>query len=73
MRSGSCSIGKGVYGFLTDSKGRSPSGFAKKSSSRRAYFSVKNLDSPKSYTGNADETTDPTDDAYKKSQHDEEQ
>ncbi len=69
------SLGKGVYGFQTGSKVRA-CGCHKNSSSfpsGERNFCAK-LDNPKPFTVLAYETkmTDPTDDAYKKSQHDEE-
>ena len=68
------SYGKGVYGFFTGSQVQA-CGFAKNLplSLRASVFVRKKPDSPKPYTVIAYETkmTDPTDDAYKKSQYDE--
>jgi len=66
--------GKGVYVFFTGSQVQA-CGFAKNLplSLQASVFVRKKPDSPKPYTMIAYETkvTDPTDDAYKKSQHDE--
>jgi hypothetical protein len=66
--------GKGVYGFFTGSQVQA-CGFAKNLplSLRAGVFVRKKPDSPKPYTMISCETkmTDPTDDAYKKRQHDE--
>ncbi|OAV75516.1 hypothetical protein Barb7_00855 [Bacteroidales bacterium Barb7] len=70
------SLGKGVYVFFTGCKVRACGCYQNSSSfpSGERNFLAK-LDCPKHYTRIAYETktTDPTDDTYKKSQHDEKQ